>query len=228
MVKRFLRHFFNPGELAALKTLHTERKISRYHRQGIAAIRKNDLSHPSKINLGSGKIVKSGYLNVDLFPGGDVTLDLRRPLPFDSNATEVIISEHFFEHVEYPGTVGALLKECLRVLKPGGTLRVSVPDTEWPLRDYCSGGESSYSQALRDNPRWHPPECETRIEHINYHFRQGGEHLFAYDFETLAKAFRAAGFVDVRRLDANPDLDSEHRLIGSLIVSGRKPISAPL
>ena len=38
---------------------------------------------------------------------------------------------------------------------------------------------------------WHPAWCTTRLEHINFHFRQGGEHKFAYDFETLKTAPRA-------------------------------------
>jgi predicted SAM-dependent methyltransferase len=185
--------------------------------------RKSGLS--AKNNLGSGTFVKTGYLNVDLFPGGDLTLDLRRGLPFESNCCERIISEHFFEHLEYPDVVGHLLQECCRVLKPGGELRISVPDTEWPLHDYALGENASYFEACRKNS-WHPAYCKSRIEHINDHFRQKGEHRFAYDFETLANTFREAGFVDVNRGEFDPGIDSEHRRIGSLVVSGRKS-SAP-
>ena len=60
------------------------------------------------------------------------------------------------------------------------------------------------------------------MERINYHFRQVGEHRYAYDYETLSNTFQAAGFVDVRQVEVDPCLDSEHRRIGSLIMSGRK------
>jgi hypothetical protein len=76
-------------------------------------------------------------------------------------------------------------------------------------------------QGLRGS-RWHPPECTTQLEHINYHFRQQGEHRFAYDFETAEKALKAAGFVNIHPVTFDPTLDSEHRKAGSLFVSAYK------
>ncbi len=63
----------------------------------------------------------------------------------------------------------------------------------------------------------------TRLEHINYHFRQGTEHRFAYDFETAEKVLRTAGFVEVRERAYDPSLDSKHREVGSLFMSAQKP-----
>jgi predicted SAM-dependent methyltransferase len=227
MLTRFImavaRRVLAPNELAAFSTFLDERQISRFHRHGLRAIRRQSLQRPDRINLGCGEHLKKGFVNVDMFPGGDLTLDLRRGLPFDSDCCDMIFSEHFFEHVEYPNTCTTLLRDCLRVLKPGGMLRFSVPDTEWPLVDYARGDDSSYFQACRDNPWWHPSDCTTRLEHINYHFRQRGQHHFAYDFETAHKLLTSVGFVDVRREEYDPQLDSEHRRIGSLILSARKP-----
>ena len=70
---------------------------------------------------------------------------------------------------------------------------------------------------------WHPKDCTTRLEHINYHFRQGGEHRYAYDFETAEKLLRGVGFSDVLLREFDPSLDSKHREIGSLFMSARKP-----
>src|ERR1700747_2678592 len=85
------------GEESAMRHLVTELRISHYRRKGIRRIRQGSLS-------------KRGYLNVDLFPGGDLTLDLRRGLPFESNCCEMIFSEHFFEHIDYPEPVCYLLR----------------------------------------------------------------------------------------------------------------------
>jgi hypothetical protein len=121
------RKFLSSGEEAALRHLVAELRISHYHRKGIRRIRQRSLWKPSKINLGCGQFSKPGYLNVDIFPGGDLTLDLRRGLPFESNCCDAIFSEHFFEHIDYPEPARHLFRECLRVLKPGGIFRSVFP-----------------------------------------------------------------------------------------------------
>jgi hypothetical protein len=61
------------------------------------------------------------------------------------------------------------------------------------------------------------------LEHINYHFRQGNEHRFAYDFVTLQGALVDSGFSKVEQRDFDPSLDSEDRKVGTLYVNGIKP-----
>jgi predicted SAM-dependent methyltransferase len=221
VVRRVARPFLSPREQVALDQFFSERQISLYHQQGLRQIRQQTLSRPNKLNLGSGSVRKAGFLNVDLVPGGDVTLDISTGLPFESDCCEMIFSEHCFEHFEYPEPIGLVFRECLRVLKPGGTFKFSVPDTEWPLHDYSVGPDAPYFAACREHA-WHP-SCTTRAEHINFHFRQGTEHRYAWDFETARKALNAAGFADVARGEFDPSLDAEHRRVGSLFVVARKP-----
>jgi predicted SAM-dependent methyltransferase len=222
LLKSIAQRLMSPGELEALRVLRLERIIASHHRSGLSQIRKQSLARPPKLNLGCGPFRKTGFLNVDLFPGGDITLDLRRGLPFESNCCDLIFSEHCFEHVDYPEPISYLFRECLRVLKPGSELRFSVPGTEWPLNDYREGPDAPYFKAC-DQERWHPEYCTTRLEHINYHFRQGSEHRYAFDFETAEKVLRGAGFADIRQRDFDASLDSKHRQIGSLFVVARKP-----
>ena len=100
---------------------------------------------------------------MDIQPGAaDVTLDLRRGLPFESNCCELVVSEHCFEHFDYPEPIGHLFRECLRVLRPGGCLRFSVPDSEWPLNDYGDGLEAPYFKACAAQD-WHPREWDRRV-----------------------------------------------------------------
>ena len=56
-----------------------------------------------------------------------VVADLRRGIPFPDNAFDVVYSSHFVEHLER-GHAAAHLREQYRVLKPGGVVRVVVPD----------------------------------------------------------------------------------------------------
>jgi predicted SAM-dependent methyltransferase len=214
------RKCFLPQHRVVLRLLVTEIKISFYHRKGLAKVRRMS-ALPANLNLGAGDLCKSGYLNIDLFPGGDLTLDLRRELPFKSDSCDMIFSEHFFEHLDYPTGISRLLGECLRVLRPGGILSFSVPDTEWPLLDYQHGLQAPYFRAMEEF-QWHPG-CTTRLEHINYHFRQHGQHLFAYDEETARKLLQIVGFVNITKRQYQRDLDSERRRVGSLFMSAQKP-----
>lgn len=212
---------FTPGEVEALRNLFFEFRISHYHRQGMKKIRRLKWARPEKINLGCGDALKEGFLNVDIIPCGDLSLDLRRGLPFETECCDLIFSEHFFEHISYPETASRLLADCLRILRPGGVLRFSVPDTEWPLVDYAAGLSASYFEACRVNS-WHPADCVTPLEHINYHFRQRQEHKYAYDEETATKLLKTIGFVNVHRGTFDRAIDSKHREAGSLIMVASK------
>jgi SAM-dependent methyltransferase len=218
------KRILSPGERAALRTFLAERAIAAHHRQGLKRIQRESLHRPARLNLGCGRRKKEGFLNVDLSPAADLTLDLRNGLPFESDCCDLIFSEHCFEHLDYPEPISLLLRECLRVLKPNGILSFSVPETEWPLTDYRDGPDAPYFRACREHA-WHPKDCTTRLEHINYHFRQDNQHRFAYDLETAEKVMKAVGFADVQRRAYDPALDSEHRRVGSLFISARKPAS---
>jgi len=209
------------GLRQAFVNLRSELRIWRRHIKGVGVARQLMADASDKLHLGCGPNHKAGWLNVDLSGAADLKLDLREPLPFPDNRFSIIYNEHFFEHVDYPGPATDLLKQCLRVLKPGGVTRIGVPDTEWPLQEYCGVRNDDYFRIARQS--WHPAWCTTPMEQINYHFRQDGEHRFAYDFETLQKILLQAGFVNVSRVDFDPAIDSESRKTGTLYVTANKP-----
>ena len=72
---------------------------------------------------------------------------------------------------------------------------------------------------------WGPAWCETPMHCVNYVFRQGREHKYAYDEETLTRVIGQAGFVDVRRRTFDPEMDAPNHKLGSLCVIARKPDS---
>jgi hypothetical protein len=61
------------------------------------------------------------------------------------------------------------------------------------------------------------------MHNLNYHFRQGREHKYAYDFETLAQILSMGGFASIVRRPFNPNLDDERREQGTLYVDAKKP-----
>ena len=80
----------------------------------------------SKLNIGCGKDIREGWINLDCvaLPGVDVVHDIGvLPLPFGDQTMEEILCKDILEHVEY----FALLKDIHRVLRKGGKVFVRVP-----------------------------------------------------------------------------------------------------
>lgn len=79
-----------------------------------------------KLNLGCGKDIKEGYINLDSakIPGVDVVWDIEKlPLPFGDAEFDEVLANDILEHVEYI----PVLRDILRILKPGGVLKARVP-----------------------------------------------------------------------------------------------------
>lgn len=187
-----------------------------------------------RVQLGCGSQVKDGWVNMDMLVApGVTTWDCRRGLPFDDDSVSVIFTEHMFEHLDRPKATQPFLRECLRCLEPGGALRIIVPDAEMYLKGYCSGSWETFVEnrplkqegdAYRDV--WLGENYRTRMEMVNAVFRQGSEHKFAYDAETLMFDLKSAGFPEIVHQQfgksANPDaiLDTPLRATESLYVEG--------
>lgn len=80
-----------------------------------------------KLNLGCGRKVKIGFLNVDgaKLPGVDVVHNLNRyPWPFPDNSFSLIEAEHVIEHLD---DFIRAMKELHRITKKGGTIYIEVP-----------------------------------------------------------------------------------------------------
>jgi SAM-dependent methyltransferase len=61
--------------------------------------------------------------------------DLRHGIPYDDESFDAVYHSNFLEHLER-GDAEQLLRECRRVLRPGGILRVVVPDLAVQARAY--------------------------------------------------------------------------------------------
>lgn len=208
------------GFKSAIKNLSNELKILAVHRIGVFKARRYASDSDLMLHCGCGPRPKKGWINIDLKKGADLSLDLREPLPFRTGSCSKIYSEHFLEHLDYREPVTSFLRECHRVLKPGGVLSLAVPDGELILRSYVLGGTDEYYEAQK---RWNPGWCMTQMEHINFNFRQNNEHRFCYDFESLYRLLDQTGFVDIRRRQFDPELDSKDRETGSLYVECMTP-----
>jgi predicted SAM-dependent methyltransferase len=89
------------------------------------------------VNLGCGSHYHPDWINIDIAPLGPgvIAHDLSRGVPLADDSSDAVYHSHVLEHIRRPD-VPAFLRECLRVLRPGGTLRVAVPDLERISRAY--------------------------------------------------------------------------------------------
>jgi SAM-dependent methyltransferase len=83
----------------------------------------------TKINFGSGPYPIAGWINVDLDPAGrpEVVADLARTLPFATGVADFIHTEDFIAQLD-PMPLSGFLRECRRILKPDGVMRMLTPD----------------------------------------------------------------------------------------------------
>lgn len=154
-----------------------------------------------KLQVGSGGNVLEGWLNSDLHPCSRDKFHLNavKPFPFRDDTFRLIFSEHMIEHV--PNADGEfMLSECRRVLKPGGTIRISTPDLAFLMdlfREDKSQIQGKYIERFIQSAC---PRAHERFENyiLNYFVREWG-HSFIYDEPTLRKAMQRAGFVNIRR-----------------------------
>ena len=94
------------------------------------------------LNLGCGLRFHPDFINVDLhaFNEDVVSQDITGPLRFEDNAFDVVYHSHLLEHLSRQN--GAkFLKECHRICKPGGVIRVVVPQYHENLLNIALGCE---------------------------------------------------------------------------------------
>ena len=188
-----------------------------------------------RVNIGCGSRATLGWVNLDLFAGPNVYFwDCRRGLPFREGAVTAIYSEHMLEHFDPETEAKLFLRECWRCLKLGGILRIVVPDAGAYVRAYGRGWEllAPMRPLLCDQDgwkdRWLGDVYRTQMQFLNAVFRQGSEHKYAYDEETLALNLSEAGFSRVIpqrfgiSIDADMASDSEDRRTESLYVEAVK------
>lgn len=149
-----------------------------------------------KLHLGCGKRIIAGWTNLDCFAAEGIAFecDFRDPLPFADGTVRLLYSEHVLEHLR-EHEAHALLRECYRVLAPGGLIRLGMPDAEIFLRAYTSDDRAFFNTASNIGNPVRP--LDTPMKVINQMARMGGHHHFAWDYETLRLALERTGFRNV-------------------------------
>lgn len=150
------------------------------------------------IACGGSYILDEQWINLDYEPTHPSIkkANLLEKLPFLDNACDVVYSSHFLEHIP-KSTVPMFLKECNRILKSGGKIRLVLPDLQNLCQEYLSSRESGKHEeadfciidlidqfvrtksggALADYYQFLKNNLETKPEMVNYLKSRNGEDL---------------------------------------------------
>ena len=182
------------ADVAAWEQLRPEPVSSRYH-------------------LGCGGHFIPGYLNIDcsiaaepdrVYPDFNgvsgayfYNYDLSQGLPGADNSLDVIYHCHFLEHLSYANAI-KLLRQARFRLKPGGIMRVLVPDLELWINNYGTDNTAFFDayrrQALADDVKQYKTKGSIFMGMLHNFGHQCG-----YDWETLSWLLEDIGFTAIRR-----------------------------
>jgi len=153
------------------------------------------------LNLGCGPKRFTGFVNADFYSTRlsnwrrnnarrpDWMIDARRPFKCLDNYWHGVFTEHMIEHLTY-SDAHAAFSEILRTLKPGGWLRVSVPDFE-KYAQYYQSGEAQVFGTL-------PRKWSIRAEAIADITQMWG-HQSVWDREMMEKVLSEVGFINISK-----------------------------
>lgn len=164
-----------------------------------------------KLQIAAGMNAIEGWLNTDITPRKRIIyLDASKNYPFDSNKFHYIFNEHFIEHVPYK--VGEkLIKECYRILMPGGKIRIATPDLGFLIKLYNHNKSESQKEYISWAADVMFPDdlkginVDTFV--INNYFYNWG-HKFIYDEKTLVGLLNNCGFINITRYNISESDDN--------------------
>jgi len=148
--------------------------------------------------------------------------DITKGIPLPDGSLKGIFTEHVLEHLTLEEN-DFVLAEFNRLLEPGGTLRVIVPDVEIYIDTYIQRKEQNSVRTFPYEDQDSYDGLYTPILSVNRIFHKWG-HQFLYDFQTMHMLLERNGFENIKRetfmsgRDAQLLVDLEWRALESLYV----------
>lgn len=158
------------------------------------------IAPPVRLDVGAGKIVRPGFVAVGREHGTEVY-----PLSYAARTVDEIVASHVLEHFPH-GWTQAVMDDWFRALKPGGRIRIAVPDFVLIQAEYFS-----------------EPACFELVQR----WIMGGQtdandyHQAIFDYSRLRHVMIKAGLIIVGRWESEIDDCARERI--SLNIEGRKP-----
>ena len=148
-----------------------------------------------RLNWGCGTSnIPAGWVNSDIKEGTgiDVVSDITEGLPLEDGSFDYVVGIHALPELPYPALRGALV-ELRRVLEPGGTLRLALPDMEKAMRAYLDR-DAGYFLIPDEDVRSLGGKMIVQLTWYGY-----SRSMFTFDY--IEELLYGAGFVHVSRCD---------------------------
>jgi predicted SAM-dependent methyltransferase len=158
----------------------------------------------ARLELGSGGGPRpSGWLATDLEPTEHaLKLDVTHTFPIDDATFDHVYARNLIEHLDFAAG-RFMLGECLRILRPGGTIRIATRSIEFLLGLFSperSEAKDRYIQWVTET--FAPAAPKPMASFVFDHLVRGQGRRFIYDRPTLEMALTEAGFADVQACES--------------------------
>ena len=152
--------------------------------------------------------------------------DATKVLPVSDNCAEVVYSCHMLEHLDSDGA-GRFLEEALRILRPGGIIRIAVPDIRKHVQEYQKHGDAD---AFIKATHLCVPCPKSIGERVRFLLFGPRHHQWLYDGSSLTTLVEKHGFTDSKVMPPgqtsilnHEPLDLFQRASKSVYVEAAKP-----
>lgn len=161
--------------------------------------------------------------------GGTINLvlgDIRKGLLYPSGSVDLIYLGQVIEHLNPIYEAPHVLRECWRVLKPGGVLRIATPDLDLLLIAYENGKMDDFAA---EQPAYYKEADDqgTKLSYIM--FGSGGPHsnsehyeghMMIYSLHSIQVALEKAGFDATQMSNHGPGHSSNPTMQAEVVDTG--------
>ena len=207
-----------------------------------------------RLNLGCGGNAPEGWVNLDRSPGILVAKvpmlrsvlkamgllrgpqaeavwpanarrwDVTKGLPYEAGSVDAIYSQYMLEHLPRKAAED-LIRECARVLRQSGLLRISVPDLRLWAEAYVASPDDEAADEFMRSAELGREQAPTGLARLVAAV-SGAHHQWAYDARSLSALLRRSGFVPVRVCEYQqgefPDLERVERNKGGIFLEAAR------
>lgn len=222
---------------------------------------------PLQLNLGCGSVRPSGWINTDSSLNANLQripvlkklvtsffktvqynssnfryMNLNSRWKYAAGSVSTVYASHLFEHLTIKAA-DLMLRESYRCLKPGGVIRIVVPDLYKIAKRYVTEFENGNKDASEYAMWAINMHREGQYKNLNVFKRvffewQGypHQHKFMYDEFSLSKKLEQVGFTDLKLMEYGKshylpniqDVEGDRESYLSVYLEARKPNSSTI